>query len=330
MAGGVGEAGLVELFSGVGPAPGPGVVAGIGDDCAILRPEAGAHLVVSTDMLVERVHFDLSWTPPRALGWKSLAVNLSDLAAMGASPGSFYLSVGLGPGHGLEVVEGFARGLDSCAREYGIPLLGGDTVASPGGMVISITVLGSAPAPLTRAGLVPGDLLYLGGPVGASAAGLGLLQAGLAGETRVPEGLIRAHLTPEPQLRLGEVLARSPGVHGCMDVSDGLLKDLGRMCHASEVGATVMAERLPIPDGVYEAARALGLDPLELGLSGGEDYVLLFGVARGEALPLEAEIERLGLPRIHRIGVVEAERGLRLQEGGVVRPIEPAGFDHFA
>jgi thiamine-monophosphate kinase len=261
---------------------------GIGDDAAVWRPTAGRAAIETTDLLIEEVHFSLRWCSWYDVGWKAMAVNLSDVAAMGGVPRAAFVSAGLSPRMSRADVLELYRGLAECAAAYGTAILGGDTVASPAAAAINVAVHGEtldgSGAVLRRDQARPGDAVAVSGPLGASAAYLRreTARAGgapaaarppsAAGEPRAADDeLRRAHLHPEPRVELGQRLVRA-GVRCGMDVSDGLLADLGKLCAASSVGAKIAAERVPIASSVR---KVLPDEALELALTGGEDYELL-------------------------------------------------------
>ena len=249
---------------------------GIGDDAAAWQPSAGALVVATTDMLVEGVHFRLDWTSPRDLGWKALAVNLSDLAAMGATPGRALVSVALLPGQAA-LVEEMYEGLSELARLTGTRIVGGDTVRSPGPLVVNVALIGEAEPGrlLRRDGAAPGDLLVSTGPIGASAAGLALLLEGDRERLARPEAasLLAAHHRPQPRLAAGLALARLR-LRCAIDVSDGVASEAWHLARAGGVAIRVDVDRLPLDPAavsIFGEAKAR-----ELAVAGGEDYQLLF------------------------------------------------------
>jgi thiamine-monophosphate kinase len=249
---------------------------GIGDDAAAWLPSPGKLVVATTDMLVEGIHFRLDWTSPRDLGWKALAVNLSDLAAMGAVPGRALISVALLPEQAA-LVEEMYEGLTELARLTGTRVVGGDTVRSPGPLVVNVVLVGEAEPGrlLRRDGALPGDLLLLTGSVGASAAGLALFLDGDHDRLSRPEAalLMAAHHRPSPRLAAGRALARL-GLRCAIDVSDGVASEAWHVAQASGVAIRLDTDRLPL-----EAAAVTLLGEAkarQLAVSGGEDYQLLF------------------------------------------------------
>ena len=318
---------LAEIF---GAAP-PGVALGIADDCAALDLGGPDYLLWTVDTLVEGVHFDLSYTSLGQLGRKSLAVNLSDIAAMGGEALYALLSLGWPPDRDLAGALEFGAGLAACARDYGASVIGGDTVSSPLGLAITLTVLGRVPKSqmLRRSGARAGDLVYVTGPLGEAAAGLEILQRRLALDPGLRDPLVQAHLDPRPQLAAGRLLAREGLATACIDLSDGIASDLMHICRLSRVGARLRAEDIPVSPGARAVAGMTGRDPLELALKGGEDYQLLFTCAPEAAPRLQAAFARAGLPAPQPIGdmVSGSEVVLITKEKEII--ISGGGFDHF-
>lgn len=322
--GDLGEFGLIRRIAD-NVAAAPGVALGIGDDCAALIPTPGRQLLTTSDMLVEGVHFDLAWSDPYTLGRKSLAVNLSDVAAMGGVPRWFLLSLALPAELQLPFLDDFTRGILSMAEEFGVTLVGGDTCASKKGLVISVTLMGEQlpERVVTRGGAKTGDLVCVSGFPGDSALGLVKLSRGERGE-----GTVR-HLDPLPRIAAGLALAEAGIPTAMIDVSDGIVADLGHILEQSGIsGARIDAALLPSSPLFKDEASRYG-DPLALALSGGEDYELLFTLhpAKKELLPLLTE--RLGLP-LTVIGEIDAGTGVRVATAeGEHRP-KASGYDHFS
>jgi thiamine-monophosphate kinase len=308
----LGEFGLIDRIARMAGASAPraGVVVGIGDDAAVLRPPAGEDLVVTTDTAIEGVHFRLDQETPRTAGRRALVANLSDLAAMGAHPLGFVLALALPRATPVSVPLRLVGGLLDVARRHGCPLVGGN-VSRAGEISATITALGAVARgrALRRDRARPGDRIWLTGQVGVSA----LERA---------RGWVRQ--AQEPRLKAGMALSRLPGIGACIDVSDGVASDLGQLCRASGVGAVLDPDRLPRRRGHEAACRRLDLDPRELLLAGGEDYELLFTL-RGRG-PAPAQLERrLGVP-VAEVGRIVPGRGVRLEGGGDLRS---PGWRHF-
>jgi thiamine-monophosphate kinase len=311
-------------------APIPGVVRGIGDDAAVLRlPPSDSRWVVTTDMLVEGVDFLRSWATPAQLGHKSLAVNLSDLAAMGARPRYYLVALGLPGEISPSWIDSFYRGLVKLARQHGAALIGGDLSRSPAGIHVTITAIGetSGSRPMYRSGGRPGDRVYVTGILGEAAAGLDLMMRGTTkGGTRAERRAVRALLMPEPRCKEGLWLARSGFVRCMMDLSDGLSMDLPRLCEASGVGAEIEGDHLPI----FHEARHWHCDPVELALHGGEDFELLFTVPARKMQRFEAAYPFKFRP-LHCIGSLTRESGVYWKPPAGRRRVvlRQGGFDHF-
>jgi len=259
----------------------PGVRLGIGDDAALLDSLQAP--VVTCDCLVEGVHFRRDWTSPRALGRKAIAVNVSDIAAMGASPVAAFITLALSEQDDVPFIEELYRGLEEAAAEYGLTIAGGDTSRSLSGLMLSVTVIGEAPAsPVLRSGARPGDLVVVTGSLGDSAGGLALLQAEVAETAVLPidarDYLLKRH--HEPTARLREMAAFTPEVIAAgMDLSDGIAGDAAHIAQRSGVTIEIDVASLPITSQCREAANVLGRDAIAWALTGGEDYELLWCVA---------------------------------------------------
>jgi thiamine-monophosphate kinase len=322
---------ITALTREFGPAPSE-VILGIGDDCAALALSGSDYLLWTVDTLVEGVHFDLAYTSLTQLGWKSLAVNLSDIAAMGGEPKHALLSLGWPPDRDRQAALAFAEGLAQAAREYGVAIIGGDTVASPPGLVITVTLTGSVPAAqmVRRSGAKAGDLIFVSGPLGEAATGLEILRQGLALAPDLKKTLVEAHLLPRPQLAAGRVLAQGGLATALIDTSDGVATDLYHICQASGVGALLPAASVPISPRVQTAAPHLNRAPLSLALTGGEDYLLLFTSPPETAAHLAQAFAKAGLPAPLPLGrIVPGDRVILETSAGEV-DISGQGYDHFA
>ncbi len=296
----------------------------VGDDAALIRPSAGMQLAISTDMLVAGTHF-FADTDPEDLGWKTLAVNVSDLAAMGAAPRWVVLAASL-PAADEAWIAAFARGFFACSEAFGIDVIGGDTTRGP--LNLCPTIFGEVPVgqAITRAGARPGDDLWISGAPGRAALGLAQLrgEATLAGADRA-DCLAALH-RPQPRVDLG--LALRGLASSLLDVSDGLLGDLGHILEQSAVGAVISAGALPLAP--LEAACGDAALAFRACTAGGDDYELLFTAPVARRAEVGALAERLHLP-LHRIGsITPAEQGLRLRDhDGQLRPLAANGYDHF-
>lgn len=327
----IGEVRLIEHLTGLlGQASwggSRGVVRGIGDDAAVLQVTPGRRLLVSCDALVEGRHFDFNYYTPYQVGRKALAVNISDIAAMGGQPRWALFSLVLPPRAPLQVVEGIYQGIADLALKEGVAVVGGDTTSSDGPLVVDVIILGEAgPESVAyRSGAVPGDYILVTGHLGSSAAGLLYLQhpeweEQLSREQAAP--LLEAHLNPPSRCRLAMHLVENWEVVAMIDLSDGLAAGLLELASASEVGARVYAERLPLLPELELLARLSRRDPYELALYGGEDYELLFTVggrpgAGRKVRRLIRQLQRLTGTRITVIGqVTDLDAGVKLIRPG--------------
>lgn len=324
---------LIELIRRAAPAA-PGVRVGIGDDCAVLEPSPGGALLATTDLLLEDVHFRRRYASPDDIGWKALAVNLSDVAAMGGRPRWALVALAVPETVVAADVEAFFAGALALAAEHGVAIVGGDTSASPGGWIVNVTVLGEAVhAPLLRSTARPGDVVAVTGALGRAAAGLALLERGEA-----PAGLTAAaradaaaaHLRPRPRVAEGRWLAAAGGVTAMIDLSDGLATDLGHIAEESSIGARVGLDRVPVDAGTRAVAPALGCDALAWATGGGEDYELLLTCEPGAFARLADGLLAATGTRLTAIGeMVPAADGVRYTDAGGREVAVGPGFEHF-
>ncbi|RAP58501.1 thiamine-phosphate kinase [Oleiagrimonas sp. MCCC 1A03011] len=320
---------LIELIRARAAVRREDVLLGIGDDAALLRPPAGHALAVAVDTLLEGVHFPVG-TAPADIGWKALAVNLSDLAAMGATPAWALLSLTL-PGADRRFVEGFLDGFTALAEPHRLALVGGDTTRGP--LAVSVTVHGFVPEAqaLRRDGAKAGDAIFVTGTLGDAAAGLACLDRERADADRLltasvdsRKALIGRLNRPTPRVAAGQLLR---GVaSACIDVSDGLLADLGHVCRASGVGAVLDADALPLSSALLTL---FADDARDFALRGGDDYELCFTVPSERAADLIADLSRQGCG-VARIGRIVAEDGLAVRDAaGRSVAVSASGWDHF-
>jgi thiamine-monophosphate kinase len=325
----IGEFGLIDRIKGSLPAlPAHRWIAGIGDDTSVLRLHENHYQLLTHDLLLEKIHFLASSPQDFAdVGWKALAVNLSDIAAMGGVPQEAVVGIGIPAAGKLSQVDAFYRGLASCSRQYHCPVSGGDTNRSKGGWVFSVTVSGfSSRPPLLRRGGEAGDTLWVSGTLGGAALGWKAAQKG--DKTRAMVPFRRMHAHPEPRLLWGQRLRESGLVTSMIDISDGLAGDLTHLSRVSGVGFRVELEALPRPRGLREGCRRLKIQEESVLLSGGEDYELLFTVKKDQEERFSQWLKRSGV-RATRIG--RATPGSKIsfyQEG---KPIKKAfqGYRHF-
>ncbi len=328
----IGERALVErLRERLGPPP-PHVLLGVGDDAAILAPERGCDDVVTTDGLVEGVHFRRDWTPARAVGHKVLAINLSDLASMGATPRASLLTLAMPADFPLQDFDDLVGAYLELAGRSGATLVGGNMTRSPGPLVIESTVIGSVRRRrvLRRQGARAGDELYVTGELGAAAAGLDIAGSGLdrtALDTAAAACLAR-YERPDARTRCGRIVGRSRAASAAIDLSDGLADAATRLADAGGVGVLVDAAALPVHPGAEAWARRTGRDPVDVAVTGGEDYELAFAVSRRLRSRFLTAARRCRDLPMTRIGRFVEEPGGWLEREGTKVPL-PTGFSHF-
>lgn len=307
------------------PSPPDWLVVGIGDDAAVLEPERNRLEVLTVDALVEGIHFDRRFTPPSAIGHRALAVNLSDLAAMGAEPRWALLSLALPPTLACSDFDGMIDGLAALARLHRVHVAGGNLTRSPGPLMLDITAAGSVKRRqvLRRKGARPGDLVFVTGTIGSAAAGLRMLSSNPTATGRC----VDRYLRPEPRVREGLLIARNRAATACMDLSDGLADGIRRIAEASGVGMTIEAGALPLDEAARAWFDANGPQAIDQAVIGSDDYELVF-----TARP--SRIGRLKALRLHgsvpftQIGICTGDRNVTLRTGQGDAPMPP-GFKHF-
>jgi thiamine-monophosphate kinase len=313
------------------------VLVGPGDDAAVIRPERGALDVLTTDAQVEGIHFDPRFVPPDAIGHRALAVNISDLAAMGAAPRAALLSLVLPDQLEVAVVDGIVDGLLRVAERHRVAIIGGNITRSPrlgseqapGPLMIDVTAIGSVKPRriLTRSGARPGDEVFVTGTIGGAAVGLQSLRT-RANSNDPNDSNEQKYLRPEPRVRAGLLLGRNRAASACIDLSDGLADGLGQIAAASGVGIIVDETAIPLADGVSEFYESRGTDPLCAALAGGDDYELLFTARPAWRGRLKAVLSQAGDLPITKIGVVTSDTRLIVRSTAGDRDL-PAGFEHF-
>jgi thiamine-monophosphate kinase len=324
----VGERALIERIRlRIPPSP-KFVIVGIGDDAAVVEPERNRLDVLTTDCQVEGVHFDQTFVGAADIGHKALAVNLSDLAAMGAAPRVALLSLVLPPALPMASVDALVDGMTALAARARISIVGGNIARSPGPLIVDVTATGSVHSRriLTRGGARAGDDLYVTGTLGAAAAGLRLLSAAAASplwrdkrDDLATDPRVMRYLRPEPRTRFGVMLGRNRAARACVDLSDGLADGIRQIAEASGLGAIVEADALPLEEGAT----------LRDALGGGEDYELLFAVSPRMRSRLKNARRLASDVAVTRIGRLTADRAMLVNRSGSTEPL-PAGFEHFA
>lgn len=328
----IGEFGFIERIRRGCVINPRGIVKAIGDDAAAFRTEAGHLTLVTTDLLVERVHFLRDATSGYNLGYKALAVNLSDIAAMGGTAGNAFVSIAIPEDCTLDYIEDIYRGMKFLAAQYEVNILGGDTTGSTRDLIINIAVTGTVleNEALYRDAARAGDVILSDGFLGDSRAGLHLLLNRIKADKPYLEALLNAHLLPRPSLIEGRFLAGRPGIHAAIDVSDGLSSDLGHILRESKVGARLFSDRMPVSPALEQFCRQFGFDPVEYALAGGEDYTLLVTVDPAGADELVRNFSAVFQRPLYRIGDI-ADQGIfeLVETGGNTRTIVPSGWNHF-
>lgn len=318
------EADFISWIHRRTPRRAAGLTLGIGDDAALVRVPPGQELILTTDMSIEGVHFKSDLHPPEAVGHRALARSLSDIAAMGGIPRYALISLAISHKTERPWLEGFFNGLFALARRFSVAVIGGDTAVVSSHISSDVVVAGLVPhgRALLRSGARVGDRIFVSGRLGMSALGLRLLQSHTRGRDAVERAALRDHLSPQPQCALGRFLSGHRMASAMMDLSDGLSIDLPRLCAASGVGATLIAEQIPTPP--IEDSH----DALRLALHGGEDYQLLFTVPAAKASHIP---QRFGRTPLQGIGEIRALRGIvMIGPDGKTFSVQPRGYDHFS
>ena len=322
---------LARLQRRLKQADAPSVVRGIGDDCAVLRPADGHDLLVTTDTQEEGVHFRRDWSTPADIGWRCLAVNVSDIAAMGGVPLGAVVALSLPETLAVTFVEAMYDGMSALAEAYDCPIIGGNISKSTERLSVTITVLGSTPQDTAayRASARAGDIIWVTGDLGAAKAGLEALIHPQSVAGLPTDAVLARYRRPRPRLREAPFL-RQHGARSLIDLSDGLSSDLTHVCEASGLGAQLHAKDIPISDETRQVARALGLDALTMALHGGEDFELCLTAPPDAAEALEQGFHNQFDCALTRIGTIQAGAGVALchSDGGEA-PLIAGGYDHF-
>ncbi len=313
----IGELGLIKKLQKKCKSNRPELITGIGDDAAVIK-HGNKKVLITTDLLLEKIHFDLSFTTFYQLGYKFLGVNISDIFAMGGKPGYFFISLGIPREYKPDEIDELYSGILEIAEKFGIVIAGGDTCASRQGLVLSGTLMGTADRVITRGGAKAGDSIFVTGTLGDSAMGLELLQSQELKDRKISKllthnsKLIKKHLMPEPAS-----LKNTSKITSMIDISDGLLLDLSHICDESKVGAVIYKDRIPVSKELASTARVLRCNPMDFALRGGEDYVLLF------TAPQDARTDA------YRIGEIIQKGRFIVDEKGRKTKFKPEGYEHF-
>lgn len=327
----IGEFGLIARLTSMLPRP-ANVIVGVGDDAAVLRLSSGQIVVATCDMFVEGVHFDLATCSASQVGWRAMTASLSDIAAMGCRPLFATISIGVPRDTLVGMIEQIYGGLTDAARAQAVAIVGGDTVRSPAAIVLDVAAFGEPVADryLTRSGARDGDLIAVTGYPGQAAAGLEIILSSARFGERGDEALVRAHLEPQARVEHGLFLAQIDAVTTAIDLSDGVVQDLGHICEMSKLGGLIDVQKLPISSPLSDYCERNSKNPIDMCLSGGEDYEVLFTIRKDREEPFIAGWrERFDIP-VTVIGYMTAEfDGVQFRDGDRIVLSHRAGYDHF-
>ena len=328
----IGEFGFIKRISRGCLIRPQNVIKAIGDDAAAFIPAPGQATLVTTDLLVERIHFLRNATSGFNLGYKALSVNLSDIAAMGGIAREAFISIAIPENCPIDFLEDLYKGMKTLAAEFDVNLLGGDTTRSKADLIINISVVGSAfeKEILYRNTARRGDIICSTGFLGDSRAGLHLIINDIKADSNELKALLDAHLLPKPYLREGRFLARRGGVHAVIDVSDGLSSDIGHIAEESNVGIRLYSEKIPVSNNLEKFCAWFDFDPVEYALAGGEDYTLLCTISPDKADHIAADYLKRFRNPLYQIGEITDSGDMKLiLPNGQIRSFAPSGWDHF-
>jgi thiamine-monophosphate kinase len=328
----IGEFGFIKRISRGCLIRPQNVIKAIGDDAAAFIPAPDQVILVTTDLLVERIHFLRNTTSGFNLGYKALSINLSDIAAMGGIAREAFISIAIPENCPIDFLEDLYKGLKTLAAEFDVNLLGGDTTRSKVDLIINISVVGSAIEKeiLYRNTARHGDIICSTGYLGDSRAGLHLIINGIKADSNELKALRDAHLLPKPYLQEGRFLASQGGVHAVIDVSDGLSSDIGHIAKESNVGIRLYSEKIPVSNNLEKFCAWFEFDPVEYALAGGEDYTLLCTISPDKVDYIAADYLKRFRNPLYQIGEINDSGEMKLVlKNGQVRSFVPSGWDHF-
>lgn len=332
----LGEFGLIKRLTRDCVIDPTSVIVGIGDDAAAIKVSEDKLLLITTDLLVEKIDFTLQTSTPYQIGWKSLAVNLSDIAAMGGIPTHAFISIGLPPDTSVEFADQIYTGLKDIALKYKVNILGGDVSATPKNIIINVALLGEIEPQflITRSGARIDEVIVVTGTLGDSAAGLEVLMKKLPLDflgARGGRATIERQLKPEPRVAAGRILATSGFVNSIIDISDGLASEVHHICESSQVGAQIWLDTIPISKQTSKIAELAGKSPYDLALYGGEDFELLFTCPFDKVDILKKRLKSECQLPITVVGkVVKANSGVKLKaKNGKLQTLNAKGYEHF-
>ena len=328
----IGEFGFIKKISRGCLIRPQNIVKAIGDDAAAFKPDAGQLSLITTDLLVERIHFLRDAISGFDLGYKSLAVNLSDIAAMGGTAREAFVSIAIPEDCPVDYLEEIYRGMKELAAKYEVNILGGDTTSSKIDLILNVAVHGAVAENemLCRDAAQLGDIVFSTGFLGDSKAGLHLILNHIAADSEDLKSLLKAHLLPEPHLHEGRFLARQKAVHAAIDTSDGLSADLGHILEESRAGARLYADKIPLSENLEKFCSQFHFDPVAYALSGGEDYTLLVTAAAEAADNIAAAFQKEFKRPLFDIGEITDTGQMELiLPDGKTQTISSTGWDHF-
>jgi thiamine-monophosphate kinase len=328
----IGEFGFIKKISRGCLIRPDNIIKAIGDDAAAFTTAPEQLTLITTDLLVERIHFLRASISGFDLGYKSLAVNLSDIAAMGGTAREAFVSIAIPDDCLLDYLEAIYSGIKDLAARFDVNVLGGDTTRSKVDLILNIVVQGTVLKEelLCRDAARPGDVIFSTGFLGDSKAGLHLILNQIAADSETLAALLKAHRVPQPHLRQGRFLAQQKGIHAAIDTSDGLSSDLVHIAEESRVGARLYAQKIPLSQNLKDFCTRFDFDPIDYALSGGEDYTLLCTIAPEDADKISRAFKGQFKHPLYAIGEITAKKQIEIvYPDGETIPLTPTGWDHF-